>query len=170
MFLLLVIILLRIVASHAHQMTSTEMISHIGGITVNGVLNAMQVEGTVGAAEYNTFIMNYLIPKLSFHPHPCLIMDNARIHLNPSLHQLLTTLNVRVIWLPPYSPQFNPIELLWRSMKFFVRKVNSQQPNTSMHDLILMALCSVQSRQCRAWFRSAGLSVPHPAPNPPPNP
>ena len=64
---------------------------------------------------FASFLRNLLAPKLR--KGDVLVMDNLRAHHNPAVKQVARDFGLRLIYTPPYSPQFNPIELAWAFMK-----------------------------------------------------
>lgn len=74
---------------------------------------------------YEEFVSQILLPLVP--KGSVLVMDNARIHHRTTLRELVETAGCHILYLPPYSPDFNPIELLWSWFKDNVRK---QAPRT----------------------------------------
>lgn len=78
-------------------------------------------EGYSNAAVYETYIEKVLIPSLK--PGMVLIIDNARFHKSRRVIKLVESVGCRIIFLPPYSPDLNPIEHHWTSVKNEIRKM-----------------------------------------------
>lgn len=77
-------------------------------------------EGYSNAAVYETYIERVLVPALK--PGMVLIIDNASFHKSKKIKALIEAANCRIIFLPPYSPDFNPIEHHWTAVKHAIRK------------------------------------------------
>lgn len=77
-------------------------------------------EGYSNAIVYETYIERVLIPVLR--PGMVLIIDNASFHKSKKTIELIEAAKCRIIFLPPYSPDFNPIEHLWTAVKHAIRK------------------------------------------------
>ncbi len=77
-------------------------------------------EGYSNKAVYETYIEHVLIPVLE--PEMVLILDNARFHKSQKVIDLIESVGCRVIFLPPYSPDLNPIEHWWAAVKTTIKK------------------------------------------------
>lgn len=76
-------------------------------------------EGYSNAAVYETYIEHVLAPALK--PGMVVVIDNARFHKSKKVIELIEAVNCRVMFLPPYSPDFNPIEHHWTAVKHAIR-------------------------------------------------
>ena len=84
-----------------------------------------------------------------------MVMDNLAAHHGPEIAQLVAQAGAQVLYLPPYSPDFNPTEKLWSKMKAYLRKYRA----LTFEDLDLalhQAFAAVTSSDCRNWFACAG--------------
>jgi len=77
-------------------------------------------EGYSNASVYETYVEQVLVPNLR--PGMVIIIDNARFHKSVKVVQLIESAKCRVIFLPPYSPDLNPIEHFWSAMKTKIRR------------------------------------------------
>jgi len=88
----------------------------------------MLARGTFdGATDTETFLLFVkagLIPRLR--PGQIVVMDNLWPHKNPKVDQLITSVGARVMYLPPYSPDYNPIEMAINKMKSLLRKLGKR--------------------------------------------
>ena len=84
-----------------------------------------------------------------------LIMDNMNSHHVKAVKELLDSSGVRYIYLPPYSPDLNPIEKLWSKVKAFLRKFKARTLN-ALPNAIQNAFHSVTVSDCSGWFRFCG--------------
>ena len=137
-------------------------VSSIAAMSMQGVLEMSFIEGGVCAETFKAFIEEKLISKLR--PFNCvnsnsiLIMDNASIHHAQDVVQLVESLGVLVYFLPPYSPDYNPIEELFSKIKS-VLKSNEHMLHEDMETLLLLAYSSVTVSDCQNWIRHAGYDV-----------
>jgi transposase len=76
-------------------------------------------EGYSNAAVYETYLEQVLIPRLQ--PGMVLIIDNARFHKSKKITELIESAQCKILFLPPYSPDFNPIECHWAAVKNKIR-------------------------------------------------
>ena len=84
-------------------------------------------------------------------------MDNMKSHHAKAIKQLLEEAKVRYIFLPPYSPDLNPIENLWSKVKALLRKFKARTLET-LSDAIQRAFRAVTPSDCSGWFRACGYS------------
>ncbi len=81
----------------------------------------MYFEGNTDTEIFNQWIEEFLIPELK--PNQTVIMDNAAFHKSQRTTELMNSINCRLLYLPPYSPDFNPIEQKWGHVKNTVKKI-----------------------------------------------
>jgi transposase len=85
--------------------------------------SSMLVKGTTNGDTFLTYLEKVLIPTLT--KGQCVILDNARIHKSTKVKELIEEAGCRLLYLPPYSPDFNPIEHLWSALKKNLRTHNT---------------------------------------------
>lgn len=93
-------------------------------------------EGYSNAAVYETYVEQVLIPSLK--PGMVLIIDNARFHKSKKVVKLIEAANCKIIFLPPYSPDLNPIEHFWFSIKNAIK--SAAQPYTDFYNTAVKIL------------------------------
>jgi len=109
---------------------------------------------------FNDFISSLMNP----YPGPhVLVMDNVSIHKSQQLAQMCHERGVMLEFLPPYSPDFNPIEEAFSAIKQYLRRhhdfVDNEllaEPRYRATDLLLHAVFTVTEQQSRGWFRHSG--------------
>lgn len=100
-------------------------VSVIGAISLSGLLVQWSALGAIDGLTFEAFIAQKLVPKLW--PGAVLIMDNCSIHKNnPELEALVAAAGARIIYLPPYSPDFSPIENCWSKIKNILRRIGAR--------------------------------------------
>jgi transposase len=124
-------------------------ISVIGAITVSKVLAVMTMDDSMNAAAFEVFVSKCLIPQLW--PGAVVVMDNLPAHKQSVITPLIEAVGAKVLYLSPYSPEFNPIEHWWSQLKAFLRMFS---PTTSemVDKLIAVALNLVNAQHLRNWF------------------
>ena len=109
--------------------------------------------GTIDGARILEWVRNKLVPTLGDHqlgqPRSIVVMDNATIHANPEIEALIKSKGAILIKLPPYSPQFNPIEMMFGHYKKQLKR-NIHEEWDVAHDI---ALCSVTPDIARSFFK-----------------
>ncbi len=84
-------------------------------------LAPMCFEGTCDTMLFNAWLKQVLLPNLA--PGQVLILDNASFHKSTESHKLIEAAGCKILFLPPYSPDLNPIEKCWANMKSKVREL-----------------------------------------------
>lgn len=129
----------------------------IGAIRLRGWVVLTTMFNTANAERFVAWVRRKLLPKLR--RGDVLVMDNAKSHHDPRVVDLCAVRGVRVIYLPPYSPDFNPIEPGWALQKQHVRKHAPRDP-LALRRIARRARYRVTKRHCRNWYRHAGYSAP----------
>lgn len=128
-------------------------ISIVSAICSTGVLAAMFCVCTFNGSAFECFIENHLLPYLR--SGQILIMDNVSFHKCPLIIKKLKDIGVSVVFLPPYSPEFNPIENMWSKIKTFLRRQKIRTLK-SFELYLKQALESVTEDDCDGWFSHCG--------------
>jgi len=89
-------------------------------LNLNSLFAPFLFEGYSNASTYETYIEQILAPVLK--PGMVVIIDNASFHKSKKVVELIEAVGCRIIFLPPYSPDFNPIEHWWSAVKNSIRK------------------------------------------------
>lgn len=111
-------------------------------------------EGSIKRVDLEAFLMTDLLPRLE--AGCVLVLDNARIHHGGRIEQMVTAAGCSVLYLPPYSPDLNPIELSWGWIKRFVRRL-APRDSASRLAAIQSVLSSLPAAFAPNWFHKCGL-------------
>ena len=96
-------------------------------------------EGNTDTKIFNQWIQEFLITELK--PNQTLILDNATFHKSSKTRELIESANCKLLYLPPYSPDFNPIEQKWSHVKNQVKKIrNKFEDFTKCLDVALLGV------------------------------
>lgn len=124
-------------------------VSVIGGISIRKVLAVMTLDGSMDGAAFKVFIERFLIPQLWV--GAVVVMDNLPAHRVETIEPLIESVGASVLYLSPYSPEFNPIEHWWSQLKAFLRLL---APTTAsgVDGLIKIALQLINPKHLKNWF------------------
>lgn len=124
-------------------------ISVIGGISLKKVLAVMTLNGSMDGDAYKVFVEHFLLPQLWV--GAVVVMDNLPAHKVEEIKPLIESVGASVLYLSPYSPEFNPIEHWWSQLKAFLKQFSPK--NASVVDgLIKIALKLVNPKHLKNWF------------------
>ena len=138
-----------------------QRISTIAAISSAGVVATEFKLGAVNSDDFYDFIRGSLIPNM--HPYDgsasrsVVLMDNCSIHHVEYVTDLLDTAGIKVIFLPPYSPDYNPIELAFSSVKYFLKEHDVVMQ--AMQDPIPLIKCAfdhISPEMCNSWITCCG--------------
>jgi len=118
----------------------------------------MEVEGATNALVFREYIRHVLAPTLE--PGDIVIMDNLRVHYDPEALKLIEARGAVAKFLPPYSPDFNPIEKMWSKIKSQLRKLEARSQE-ELSVAITQAFDTVTSNDARGWFSSCHIKASH---------
>ena len=113
----------------------------------------MTFEGGTTKERFKEYLETVLLP--SIHEGDYVIMDNLRTHHCNFVGELIRAKGAIPLYLPPYSPDLNPIEKMWAKMKSILRKWRIRIKD-KLIPAILQALNLVTSSDCQGWFACAG--------------
>jgi transposase len=125
----------------------------IGALSVDGFLGGLEVTGSVNGDVFEAFVEGIVVPHLR--PGKVVLLDNVRFHHRESIREIIEAKGASVLFLPAYSPEFNPIEECWSKLKAWIRK---RAPRTveALQEAITEAIHQVTQSDSEGWFRHAG--------------
>jgi len=127
----------------------------ISSVRLDGTSACMTIEGATDAEVFQAYVRAVLIPSLR--PGDIVVMDNLGAHKNARTIELITQAGAEVRFLPAYSPDLNPIEMMWSKVKALLRKAEARTHS----DLLLAiagALRCVTAQDALGWFIACGYS------------
>jgi transposase len=130
-----------------------ENVTVIGAISPQGVEASMAVKGAITADAIVTFIECFLAKCLR--AGHIVLMDNLGAHHAARVIRAIEATGAKVLFIPPYSPEFNPIEKCWAKVKAFLRKARARTV-TSLLEALGTALNEISADDAANWFRGAG--------------
>jgi len=134
---------------HGHWKT----ISTIAAMTVTGIITAVSYDAAVNTEAFIGFVEQFLVPVLR--PGQLLILDNLPAHKSPEVDRLVESAGARVLRLPPYSPDFNPIEMAISKAKSSLRK-HAARSIQALIDAIGNSLLAVTADDATNYIRHSG--------------
>lgn len=130
---------------HGHWNTTTL----VAGISRKAPLAPMVLKGPMDAVAFETYIKRVLIPEL---PEGAIVaMDNLSSHKSPRIPALLEEAHCEVRYLPPYSPDFNPIEHMWSKVKNHLKSAKARSQE-SLYEAIREAFAKVTLHDAESFF------------------
>jgi transposase len=132
-----------------------ERLTVIGALALDGLVASMSVAAATGTAVFRAFAEQVLIPALRARPDALVVMDNLAAHKSEAVREALDRAGLSHRYLPPYSPDMNPIEQAWSKLKTRLRAVGARS-RQALDQALGPALATITAQDARGWFRLAG--------------
>jgi len=138
-------------APHGHWCTTTM----ISSVRLDGTTACMTIEGATNTEVFHAYVREILVPTLQ--PGDIVVMDNLGAHKNERTLELIALAKAEVRFLPAYSPDLNPIEMMWSKLKALLRKAQARN-HPDLLAAIASALAAVTPQDALGWFVHCGYS------------
>jgi transposase len=133
-----------------------ENVTMLGALSLGGVEALMTVNGATDGDIFLVFVREMLAPALS--EGDVVIWDNLGAHRSAVVREAVEARGATVMFLPPYSPDMNPIERCWSKIKTFLRAAKART-REALEAALKQALATVTESDARAWFEHSGYAV-----------
>jgi transposase len=128
----------------------------LAALDCEGIRAALLVPGATDRDVFLSFLRQVLGPQLQ--PGTTVVMDHLAAHKNADVAQVLQRTGAQLCYLPPYSPDYNPIEQAWSKVKTLLRGVGARTRRNLSRSL-KVALKQITPQHAKAWFRHCGYPV-----------
>ena len=127
----------------------------ISSVRLDGTSACMTIEGATNTEVFCAYVRAVLVPALR--AGDIVVMDNLGAHKNEHTIQQIRQAGAEVRFLPAYSPDLNPIEMMWSKVKAFLRKTQARN-HPDLLKAIAAALAAVTAQDALGWFAACGYS------------
>jgi transposase len=138
---------------HGHWKSTT----FVGALTLQSFIAPFVLNGPIDRNSFETYVEQVLIPELS--AGDVVVMDNLFSHKGPRVRELIEAAGARLLYLPPYSPNFSPIEMAFSKLKALLRKV-AELTIPALWDAIGRLIDLVTPAGAANYFAAAGYDPP----------
>lgn len=128
----------------------------LAALTTSGVLASMTIESPSDGDVFLVFVEPVLAPRLE--AGHVVVLDNLAAHKVPGIRQLIENRGAQLLYLPPYSPDFNPIEQAWSKLKQLLRAVKARMLD-QLEPAIAQAIAAITPQNAQAFFRYCGYGI-----------
>jgi len=136
-------------APHGHWRTMTLL----AGLRQDGMVAPFVVDGPINGNWFRLYVENVLVPTLK--PGDIVIMDNLGSHKGEAIRRLIRAAGARLFFLPPYSPDLNPIEQVFAKLKAMLRKAAERSLEATWRRAGQI-LTSIQPNECANYIANSG--------------
>jgi transposase len=134
---------------HGHWKTTT----FVAGLRASALTAPCVIDGPMNGNAFLAYVEQILAPSLK--PGDIVVLDNLSAHKVPGVREAITAADAMLLYLPPYSPDFNPIEQLFAKLKALLRKAAERSLN-ALWNRIASLLDAFSPDECANYFRNAG--------------
>lgn len=139
-------------ATHGDWCTMTM----IGAVALDGWRSLITIDAATDGDVFVAYVQQQLVPNLR--PGDIVIMDNLGVHKNREALDAIRNANADVLFLPPYSPEFNPIEKVWAKLKEILRRMPTLTRDV-FDDAVAFAMDCISIDDIAAWSTFSGYST-----------
>lgn len=128
-------------------------VTMIGAIGLKGMRALMTIGGSADGDVFEIYVREVLRPALK--RGDIVIMDKLSVHQVSGIRELIEGRGAKLVYLPPYSPDFNPIEECWSKIKSSLRSMGARTRD-ALEEAIATAAKMITAKDCRGWFAHCG--------------
>jgi len=136
-------------APYGHWKTTT----FVAGLTSQGFIAPLVIDGPMNSAIFTAYVQQMLAPELR--PGDILVLDNLSSHKGTEARQAVEAAGARLLFLPPYSPDLNPIEMAFAKLKNALRDAAERSRDALWHRIGLL-IDDFTPSECQNYLRHAG--------------
>lgn len=131
-------------------------ITILGSLSCSGLESVMTINGPTDSVVFRTYVSRVLVPTLA--PGDIVIMDNLGAHKVKGIREAIEAAGATLLYLPPYSPDWSPIEPCWSKLKTGLRAAKART-REALDDAIALAIETVTTTDARGWFTHCGYAL-----------
>jgi transposase len=143
---------LRAAVPQGHWKTTT----FVAGLRLTGIIAPMVLDGPINAAAFLAYVEQFLVPELS--PGDIVVMDNLSSHKGKAIRRAIEAAGAELLYLPPYSPDLNPIENAFAKLKALLRKL-AERTVSGLWNAIGRILDAFTPQESANYFAAAGYNT-----------
>ena len=133
-----------------------ENITMMATLSAAGIQAPMTINGAVDGIVFKVYVEQVLCPTLE--AGDVVVMDNLPAHKVVGIKELIEERGAKLIYLPPYSPDLNPIEKCWSKIKTYLRKAKARTRD-ELEKALREALLLITEEDAQGWFKSCGYAI-----------
>jgi transposase len=133
-----------------------EVLTTLGAMSLRGMDATMTVESATDGDVFRAYVEQVLCAALQ--PGDVVVMDNLSAHKVTGIRERIESCGAQLLYLPPYSPDLNPIEKAWSKFKKFLRDAKARTKE-ALDQAVTDALKTITAANAAAWFRHCGYGI-----------
>jgi transposase len=128
----------------------------ISSMRLDGTTASMSINAATDGDVFEAYVRTALAPALR--RGDIVILDNLAAHKRAKVAEVIHACGARIMFLPPYSPDLNPIEKMWSKIKSILRSLKPRTPE-ELHAAITYAFSQITAEDARSFFESCGHTI-----------
>ena len=132
------------------------VLTTLGAMSQRGMEATMTIESPTDGEIFTAYIEQVVAPKIK--PGDVVVLDNLSAHKVKGIRELIENRGGELLYLPPYSPDLNPIELAWSKFKQYLRAAKART-REALDQVVSEALKTITAENAAAWFRHCGYGI-----------
>ena len=138
-----------------------KIMTAMAAVRLDGLVAPFTIDAAMDGEIFLTYVQRVLVPTLR--EGDVVVMDNLSAHKRPAVRQSIEAAGATLLYLPPYSPDFNPIEMIWSKVKGLLRSIAARTID-ALHDAFGRAFAAVTRGDIAGCFRHCGYATGEGAP------
>jgi len=130
-----------------------QILTLLGAMTVDGLVATMTISSPTDGDVFLAYVEQVLCPALK--PGQVVVMDNLSAHKVAEVRDRIEQSGATLLYLPPYSPDFNPMEKAWSKIKQLLRSAKARTAE-ALEDAVTQAIAALTPENATAWFQHCG--------------
>jgi putative transposase len=128
-------------------------LTFLAALRTNALAAPCVVDGPINGTIFRAYVEQFLVPVLR--PGDIVVLDNLGSHRARAIRSAIVATGARLAFLPPYSPDFNPIEQVFAKVKHWLRMAQARSIE-AIHDHVASLVGNFTQTECNNYFRNAG--------------
>jgi transposase len=128
-------------------------LTFLAALRANALTAPCVVDGPINGVIFRAYVEQFLVPELR--SGDIVILDNLGSHRAQAIRRAVLAAGARLAFLPPYSPDFNPIEQVFAKVKHWLRMAQARSID-AIHDNIATLVAAIGANECASYFRNTG--------------
>ena len=128
-------------------------LTFLAALRVNQIIAPCVVDGPINGVIFRAYVEQFLVPTLR--PGDVVVLDNLGSHRSHEVRRAILAAGAKLAFLPPYSPDFNPIEQVFAKVKHWLRIAQARSLE-AIHDHVARLISAIGCGECTNYFRNAG--------------
>lgn len=138
-----------------------KVMTAVAAVRLDGLTASFTIDCPMDGEVFGVYVDRVLLPTLR--PGDVVVMDNLTAHKRPQVKRMIEAAGASVLYLPPYSPDLNPIEMIWSKVKGLLRTIAARTID-ALHEAFAVAFTAVTPGDIHGCFRHCGYATGEGAP------